>query len=133
MARRGEPLKAILGPLEQDVMDAVWQLGPATVRDVHEQLARSRKIAYTTVMTTMSRLAAKGLLAKDSSGLAHVYSARVSRENFARDTIQSVMAWLLDRYPQSAVSYLAEVVDDVDDVTLESLRDAVARRRAEEA
>ena len=132
MARRGEPLKAILGPLEQDVMDAVWQLGPATVRDVHEQLARSRKIAYTTVMTTMSRLAAKGLLAKDSSGLAHVYSARVSREHFARDTIQSVMAWLLDRYPQSAVSYLAEVVDDVDDVTLESLRDAVARRRAEE-
>lgn len=133
MARRGEPLKAILGPLEQDVMDAVWQLEQATVRDVHERLARSRKIAYTTVMTTMSRLATKGLLAKDSSGLAHVYRARVTRESFARDTIQSVMSWLLDRYPQSAVSYLSEVVDDVDDVTLESLREAVARRRAEEA
>jgi predicted transcriptional regulator len=132
MSRRGEPLKVILGPLEQDVMDAVWHLGEATVRDVHEQLARTRKIAYTTVMTTMSRLAAKGLLTKDSTGLAHRYRAKMTRESYARDTIQSVMSWLLDRYPQSAVSYLSEVVDDVDDVTLESLREAVARRRAVE-
>ncbi len=57
----------------------------------------------------------------------------VSRERYARLTLNSVLGWLLDRYPEPAASYLAEVVDDVDDVTLEQLRSAVERRRGEES
>ena len=129
MSRRNDPLESLLGPLEQDVMDVVWRLGDATVRDVHDQLASSRKIAYTTVMTTMTRLAAKGLLRRDTAGLAHRYRPLVSREHYARETLGSVLGWLLERYPEPAASYLAEVVDDVDDVTLDQLRSAVERRR----
>ncbi|MBW3657287.1 MAG: BlaI/MecI/CopY family transcriptional regulator [Actinobacteria bacterium] len=129
MTRRKDPLESLLGPLEQDVMDVVWRLGDATVRDVHDQLAASRKIAYTTVMTTMTRLAAKGLLRRDTAGLAHRYRPLVSREHYARETLGSVLGWLLERYPEPAASYLAEVVDDVDDVTLDQLRSAVERRR----
>src|SRR5688572_8069575 len=80
-------LDGVLGPLETDVMEAVWARGDATVRDVHATLARRRDIAYTTVMTTMSRLAAKGLLERDSSGLAHRYRPAVSREEYARSTV----------------------------------------------
>lgn len=130
--RRDDELDGLLGPLEQDVMDAVWRLGETTVRDVHAVLAAGREIAYTTVMTTMTRLATKGLLQRDTSGLAHVYRAVVAREDYARSTVGSVLTWLLDRYPEPAAAYLAEVVDDVDDMTLETLRGAVARRRADE-
>jgi predicted transcriptional regulator len=133
VSRRNDPLESLLGPLEQDVMDVVWRLGDATVRDVHDQLAASRKIAYTTVMTTMTRLAAKGLLRRDTAGLAHRYRPMVSREHYARETLSSVLGWLLERYPEPAASYLAEVVDDVDDVTLDQLRSAVERRRDLEA
>lgn len=133
MSRRNDPLESLLGPLEQDVMDVAWRLGDATVRDVHDQLAASRKIAYTTVMTTMTRLAAKGLLRRDTAGLAHRYRPIVSREHYARETLGSVLGWLLERYPEPAASYLAEVVDSVDSVTLDQLRSAVERRRNQES
>lgn len=130
--RRNEPLEALLGPLEQDVMEVVWRLGESTVRDVHAELAATRTIAYTTVMTTMSRLATKGLLERDTAGLAHRYRPAVSREHYARSAVGDVLSWLLERYPEPAVAYLADVVEDVDDVTLDELRAAVARRRSDE-
>ncbi len=133
MARREDPLETLLGPLEQDVMDAVWTLGDATVRDVHDVLKAGRKIAYTTVMTTMTRLAAKGLLDRDTEGLAHRYRANVSRDTYARSTVSNVLSWLLDRYPEPAASYLAEVVDDASTVDLEHLRAAVERQRQHES
>ena len=130
--RRDDELDGLLGPLEQSVMEAVWDLGPTTVRDVHAVLEAEREIAYTTVMTTMSRLASKGLLSRDTSGLAHVYAAAVPRDEYGRSTVGSVLSWLLHRYPEPAAAYLAEVVDDVDDVTIESLARAVEARRAGE-
>lgn len=129
MSRRNQPLEALLGPLEQEVMDVAWRLGDATVRDVHDDLSTRRDLAYTTVMTTMTRLAAKGLLVRDTGGLAHRYRPAVSRDHYARSAVGDVLSWLLERYPEPAASYLADVVDDVDDVTIEQLRAAVARRR----
>jgi predicted transcriptional regulator len=133
MSRRGANLETLLGPLEQDVMDVVWRLRDATVRDVHAELAAGREIAYTTVMTTMARLARKGLLLRDTADLAHRYRPVVSRDQYARGAVGDVLAWLLERYPEPAVAYLADVVEELDDVTLDQLRDAVARRRAQES
>jgi predicted transcriptional regulator len=132
VSRRNEPLETLLGPLEQEVMDVVWRLGDATVRDVHDELAKRRAIAYTTVMTTMSRLATKQLLGRDTGGLAHRYRPAVSRDRYARSAVGDVLSWLLERYPEPAASYLADVVHDVDDVTIDELRGAVARRRSGE-
>jgi predicted transcriptional regulator len=132
VTRRNEPLEALLGPLEQEVMDVAWRLGDATVRDVHGQLAAKRTIAYTTVMTTMSRLASKGLLSRDTAGLAHRYRPAVSRDRYARSAVGDVLSWLLERYPEPAAAYFADVVDDADGVTLDELRAAVERRRASE-
>lgn len=132
MARRNDPIETLLGPLEQDVMEAVWLLGESTVRDVHNQLAATRSIAYTTVMTTMTRLATKGLLSRDTEGLAHRYRPAVSREHYARSTVEGVMGWLLDRFPEPAAAYLADVVEHADEASLADLRAAAARRRDEE-
>ncbi len=132
MGRRQDPLESLLGPLEQDVMDVVWSLKDATVRDVHEELVKDRKIAYTTVMTTMARLASKGLLQRDTTGLAHRYRPTVSQDTYLRGALSRVLGWALDRYPEPAASYLMEVVDSTDDLDLDELRAAVDRRRAEE-
>ncbi len=133
MSRRSASLETLLGPLEQDVMDVVWRMRDVTVRDVHAELAAGREIAYTTVMTTMSRLARKGMLLRDTADLAHRYRPVVSRDQYARGAVGDVLTWLLERYPEPAVAYLADVVDELDDVTLDQLRDAVARRRAQES
>lgn len=133
MGARNVPIDTLLGPLEQEVMDVVWRLGDTTVREVHGELLASRQLAYTTVMTTMTRLAAKGMLLRDTAGLAHRYRPAVSREHYARSAVGDVLDWLFERYPEPAAAYLADVVEDVDDVTMDELRRAVARRRSGEA
>ncbi|MBW3562718.1 MAG: BlaI/MecI/CopY family transcriptional regulator [Actinobacteria bacterium] len=132
MSRRSDPLENLLGPLEQDVMEVIWDLGEATVRDVHDVLAERRSIAYTTVMTTMSRLASKGMLSRDTEGLAHRYHPAVSRDAYGRSTVANVLSWLVDRYPEPSAAYLSEVVGDLDDGTLGRLRSAVEQRRRSE-
>ena len=64
------------GPLteaELEIMHVVWQLGDATVRQVHDVLAARRPVAYTTVMTMLGLLARKGHLKREESGQAFVY------------------------------------------------------------
>ncbi|WP_370324819.1 BlaI/MecI/CopY family transcriptional regulator [Euzebya sp.] len=133
MAKRNKPLQGLLGPLETDVMETVWRLGDATVRDVHAELVDRRDLAYTTIMTTMARLAAKGLLERDTSGLAHRYRPTVSREDYARSTVTSVVDWLVQSFPEPAMSYFVEKIDDTGDATtLATLRASIDAKRAEE-
>lgn len=133
MAKRRTQLEGVLGPLETEVMEAVWDRGDTTVRDVHAALARGRDIAYTTVMTTMGRLATKGLLKRDTSGLAHRYAAAVTREEYASSTVHSVVDWLVHSFPEPAISYFVDVVNDGDDPSvLDALRTKIGELRARE-
>ena len=132
MAKRRSQLQGLLGPLESDVMETVWKLGDTTVRDVHEALMARRDLAYTTVMTTMARLASKGLLARDTSGLAHRYSATVSRDEYARSTVTSVVDWLVDRFPEPAMSYFMQVVEDEGAASTDELRQKIEQLRIRE-
>lgn len=64
------------GPLtevELEIMHVVWQIGDATVKQVHDVLAARRPVAYTTVMTMLGLLAKKGHLKREESGKAFVY------------------------------------------------------------
>jgi predicted transcriptional regulator len=88
------PTKALnkLGELERAVMDQVWALGDSgepsvTVREVHEALSASRDLAYTTVMTVMSRLADAGLLVKERAGRAFLYAAAGTREELTASSM----------------------------------------------
>ncbi|MEX2420894.1 MAG: BlaI/MecI/CopY family transcriptional regulator, partial [Actinomycetota bacterium] len=131
LARRREELQGLLGPLETEVMEQVWALGDTTVRDVHHALADRRDIAYTTVMTTMARLASKGLLDRDTSGLAHRYRPAVSRAEYAESTVTSVVDWLVDRFPEPAMSYFVQVMGEEtrSSEATEALRSRVDRLR----
>ncbi|HVM13502.1 MAG TPA: BlaI/MecI/CopY family transcriptional regulator [Egibacteraceae bacterium] len=133
MGIRRSQLDGLLGPLETEVMETVWDLGETTVRDVHAELAEKRDIAYTTVMTTMARLASKGLLARDTSGLAHRYRPALTREDYARSTVTSVVDWLVDSFPEPAMSYFVKVIDDgAEAPALDRLRDRIDRLREQE-
>ena len=127
-ARGKEPLERVLGPLETEVMNIVWDLGDATVRDVHEALNSRRTIAYTTVMTTMGRLAEKGFLKKIEDRHAHVYSPLVSRQQYARSTVKSVVDWLIVQFREPTVAYLVDRVGRDDYELIETLREAIAQR-----
>jgi predicted transcriptional regulator len=116
--------KKVLGPLENDIMDVVWLQGSATVGSVHKALRERKEIAYTTVMTTMSRLAKKHLLNQDTSQSSYVYSPTLSRADFERYVVTGIVDGLFDDYGDDVVDYLAESVKRRDGAS-ERLRDAL--------
>ncbi|HYN44100.1 MAG TPA: BlaI/MecI/CopY family transcriptional regulator [Thermoanaerobaculia bacterium] len=62
-----------LTEVELEIMHVVWELGDATVKQVHDVLSARRPVAYTTVMTMLGLLAKKGHLKREESGKAFVY------------------------------------------------------------
>ena len=67
------PPKSTLTDHELEFMKIVWRRETATVRDVYEELLKRRKIAYTTVMTTMRTLEQKGYLKSSQQDRAFIY------------------------------------------------------------
>lgn len=127
--QRGLALR--LHELEATVMDLVWSqaLVLFPVSTVLAVLEKDRQIAYTTVMTTVSRLHEKGLLARVRDGKRYLYSPRVSREQFLELTAREVLNRTLAK-PQ-AIAMLAERVADASADELDAL-DALIRRRRKE-
>jgi predicted transcriptional regulator len=101
-------LVKVLGPLETDIMQIIWQDERSTVKKVHRKLSQQREIAYTTVMTTMSRLAEKGVLHRHREGLAYVYTPAISESDFVTMVVQQVLDGLLDDYSTTAVDYMID-------------------------
>ncbi len=129
-ARRKHTLAEVLGPLEAEIMDAVWDQGEVTVRDVHQSLRKLRPIAYTTVMTTLGRLADKGFVRRVEDQPAHRYSALVTRDQYARSTVKSVVDWLVKHFPDPAVAYFVDRVEAEDEDVIERLQEAIEARKA---
>ena len=73
---------SLLGPLETEIMEVMWQKGHATVRQVVDALIVRRSVAYTTAMTVMNNLASKGLLKRVSLGKAYDYRVALTPEAF---------------------------------------------------
>jgi predicted transcriptional regulator len=99
-------LEKLLGPLEARIMPILWRRERSTVKQVHRLLAPQHDIAYTTVMTTMSRLAEKGILRRRREGLAYVYAPAISEDEFIAHMVEQVMASLMRDYPSYVVRYL---------------------------
>jgi predicted transcriptional regulator len=80
------------GELEKQVLDVLWGAeGPVTPRQVHDELSRSRKLAYTTTMTILVRLYKKGLLEREPAGRAYAYRPRVSRDQRAAERMTEAL------------------------------------------
>lgn len=121
-----------LGPLEIEVMEVLWAAGARSVRDVVESLGR--KLAYTTIMTTLDRLFKKGLLDRQKSERAFLYTARVSHLEWERQRAGSLVAGLLSVSQPSRELLLSSLVDAVgrhDVSLLEQLEGKIRRKRKE--
>ena len=89
-------------------MKVVWQLESATVRGVYEQLLERRKIAYTTVMTTMNILEQKGFLKKSASDKAYVYQPARPREQVLRTMVREFVDRVFNGAAQPLLVHLME-------------------------
>jgi len=76
------PKQLSLGPLEAEILNIVWELGSATVKDIHDRILSdpNRELAYTSVTTVLRRLTEKGWLACDKQERAFYWQPLVTKQ-----------------------------------------------------
>jgi predicted transcriptional regulator len=121
-------IKQVLGKLEAEVMQILWQRPGQAVSEVETQLRRKREIARTTVLTTLDRMHNKGYLTREKQGKAFVYSPRYSREDFEREMAQEVLGALLGGIGEPVLSTFVELVGE-DDSNLDRLEELIKAQR----
>ncbi len=126
---RKKGLRKFLGETEYPIMEALWQGGEFSVRDVCTALQRKREIAYTTVMTVMCRLFEKGLLWRRKEGKSYIYQAAVSREDLTRSIVGRVIGGLLSDFTAPAISQFVDSVDEQRPEEMEELARLIAEKR----
>lgn len=119
-------LKSRMGELQRAVMDRLWADEDGhwfTVREIHESLAESRALAYTTVMTVVQRLAKKGIVAAQQDGRAHLYQAARSRGDMTADLMrQALDEFSLEDRRTALVAFVGEASSE----EIAALRQALA-------
>lgn len=92
---------------EADVMQVLWDQGPSVVGDVQKRL--SDKLAYTTVLTVLRTLEAKGYVRHEEEGRQHRYFAAVQQQMAQKSALQHLLSKL---FKDSSELLVARLVSD---------------------
>jgi predicted transcriptional regulator len=115
--------------LEYSVLAKLWELGCASVRELHDYLGEPEGLVYTTTAKVIDRLRAKKLIQRGRRGKTFVYRPRIEREIVESARAQITVSRLLGPAPHAAVAALVEAMESVDPKLLDELERVVAARR----
>lgn len=120
------PKQLSLGPLEQEILNIVWDLEEATVKAVHDQILADpdRELAYTSVTTVLNRLTKKGWLRCKKEGRAFTWIPLISRQQ--AETMKAYDQ-LNEFLSISNPDMVAAFADQLDNTSIEQL-EAIANR-----
>ena len=110
-----------LGETEMEILHHVWQLKTATVADVRDRIQQERPIAYTTVMTVMRNLAAKGYLSFEKDGNTYIYSPLQSAGDVQRSLLRDLVSKVFRGSPTALVQTLVSD-EQLSDNVIERIR-----------
>jgi len=109
-------INQVLGPLEKEIMEAFWNLGESSVRNILDALPHKKDLSYSTVITVTNRLAKKGLLEKRKIGKAYFYTPTYSKEQFSeivsKKVVEGVSKFSLQSAMVNFVDYMAQLDPD---------------------
>jgi predicted transcriptional regulator len=118
-----------LGQLETELMERAWAHQEISVRGLH--LEMDRRLAYTTLMTTLDRLYKKGLLRRRKEGRAYFYSPVFTEQQYQESLTQHFFGMVLDDRKNSGavLSRFVEAVSEADHRMLEELDEIIKAKR----
>lgn len=93
---------------ELEILKVLWDRGPSTVREIHEALAASKGTGYTTVLKQLQIMTDKELVSRDEQQRAHIYSARLPREQTERELVADLLDRALDGSASKLVLHALE-------------------------
>lgn len=116
---------------ELAILRVMWSLGPATVREVHEVLSRSKDTAYTTVLKMMTIMAEKGLVTRDETERSHRYAAVHPEPKVQASLVKDLMH---RAFGGSALGLVQSALDadSADPAELDAIAKLIAQARAKQ-
>lgn len=88
---------------ELEILQILWNKGLATVREVHEELSKTKEAGYTTTLKLMQIMHEKGLVKRDDSMRTHVYQAAVNKEKTQKHLLNKMIDSLFGGSPTQLV------------------------------
>ncbi len=125
MARR-DPIQ---GELQERVMRIIWRRDRGTVEDVRQALPTPYRGAYTTVQTILNRLADRGLLKREKTGKAFVYSAKISEADYLAGSLNRTLAGASEAARRAALATLVGKLEPSEMDEIRSLAAEIGRKR----
>ncbi len=105
---------------ELELLNVLWEKGPATVREVHDAIARERDLGYTTVLKIFQRMTEKGLVQREESAKAHTYRPTVTQQEtqsqMLRDLSDRLFSGSSTQLAMHALSMKAPNAEELEDV-----------------
>ena len=100
--------RPVLSKWEMDVARVVWEIGPASVRQIHEYLTKQREIDFSTVQTYLRRMESKGYLSSRLAGRIRISSARTRPGTLIRENVNELVDRLFGGQFMPLVRHLIE-------------------------
>ena len=117
-----------LGDLQLQIMKVLWTRGEASVAEVHADLGREERFAYTTIATMLRKMDARGLVTHRTDGRTFIYAAAVAEDQVGRGMAQHVLDRLFEGRLADMVSHLL-TTREVGADELTRLEQLIAERR----
>jgi predicted transcriptional regulator len=105
-------------PLELLCLRALWSLGEGNVKAVQEIVARSRPLAYTTIMTVLDRLVRKGMLARRKVGRSFAYAPQATRDAARHAALRELLDGYFDGSEEELIVFLQKRPEEPATVTV---------------
>ncbi|MBL4675781.1 MAG: BlaI/MecI/CopY family transcriptional regulator [Mucilaginibacter sp.] len=77
---------------ELEILQIIWRRGQCSVRDVHDELAKSKDAGYTTTLKLMQIMHDKGLVERDTTAKTHLYKALITREQAQQGALDKILS-----------------------------------------
>lgn len=110
---------------ELNILRVLWRLGPSTVRSVHEILNAVESSGYTTALKMLQVMHHKGLVVRNDSQRAHVYSAAVSKLHTQREFLNELVSKLFDGSTSEMVLEALGNAPRADSKEMDKIRDLI--------
>ncbi|MGC2300372.1 MAG: BlaI/MecI/CopY family transcriptional regulator [Acidobacteriaceae bacterium] len=113
---------------ELELLRILWDLGPSTVRDIHQEISNHRPLGYTSVLKLLQIMTEKGLVEREEAAKAHIYRAAAEQH----ETQDQMVRDISDRLFAGSAAQLAMhalALEPVNDQELEELRNLIEQKR----
>ena len=107
-------------PSELEILHILWNRGPSTVREIHDELSKEKDVGYTSALKFLQIMTTKGLVTRSEDQRAHVYTAadpaETTKQQMASDVLQRVFRGSASQLMQHALSGRRSSKKEIDEI-----------------